>query len=45
MEPAIRFIIARHRPTLGDGNDVVVRRREVTASPAKDPLLFIDMSP
>jgi hypothetical protein len=45
MEPAIRFIIARHRPTLGDGNDVVVRRREMIASPAKGPLLSIDMNP
>jgi hypothetical protein len=45
MELAVRFIIACHRPTLGDGNDVVGQRREVTASPAKDPLLSIDMSP
>jgi hypothetical protein len=45
MELAIRFIIARHRPTLGGGNDIVVRRREVIASPAKAPPLSIDMNP
>ena len=45
MELASRLIIARHRPTLGDGNDIVVRRREVIASPAKDPPLSIDMNP